>query len=121
MSIFAGRYAGRCAIVTGGASGLGKQVAARIVAEGGKVVLWDVNPDALAAAGIPYLILDNFGNSRRSVLDHGIVYAVLAGILLGFAGDSHEHGADVQDSAALPPRRPAALGARREHLVGAGS
>ena len=48
MSVFAGRYEGRCAIVTGGASGLGKQVAARIVAEGGKVALWDVNPQALA-------------------------------------------------------------------------
>ncbi|PBN44010.1 SDR family NAD(P)-dependent oxidoreductase [Sphingobium sp. D43FB] len=48
MSVFADRYEGRCAIVTGGASGLGKQVAARIVAEGGKVALWDVNADALA-------------------------------------------------------------------------
>lgn len=48
MSVFAGRYEGRCAIVTGGASGLGKQVAARIVAEGGKIALWDVNADALA-------------------------------------------------------------------------
>lgn len=63
MSIFAGRYAGRCAIVTGGASGLGKQVAARIVAEGGKVVLWDVNPDALAAAG------DELGASAVAALD----------------------------------------------------
>ena len=63
MSIFAGRYAGRCAIVTGGASGLGKQVAARIVAEGGKVVLWDVNPDALAAAG------DEVGASAVAALD----------------------------------------------------
>lgn len=50
MSIFPGRYEERGAIITGGASGLGKMVAARIVAEGGKVVLWDVNPDALAAA-----------------------------------------------------------------------
>lgn len=50
MSVFSGRYEGRCAIVTGGASGLGKLVAARIVAEGGKVVLWDLNADALAAA-----------------------------------------------------------------------
>lgn len=63
MSIFAGRYAGRCAIVTGGASGLGKQVAARIVAEGGKVVLWDVNPQALAAAG------DEVGASAVAALD----------------------------------------------------
>ncbi|HEX7743184.1 MAG TPA: SDR family NAD(P)-dependent oxidoreductase, partial [Sphingobium sp.] len=50
MSIYAGRFAGRTAIITGGASGLGKQAAARIVAEGGKVALWDLNPDALAAA-----------------------------------------------------------------------
>lgn len=48
MSIYAGRFAGRTAIITGGASGLGKLVAARIVAEGGKVALWDLNPDALA-------------------------------------------------------------------------
>lgn len=63
MSIFAGRYDGRCAIVTGGASGLGKQVAARIVAEGGKVLLWDVNPQALAAAG------DEVGASAVAALD----------------------------------------------------
>lgn len=50
MSVYAGRYDGRCAIVTGGASGLGKQVAARIVVEGGKVVLWDLNAETLAAA-----------------------------------------------------------------------
>lgn len=63
MSIFAGRYDGRCAIITGGASGLGKMVAARIVAEGGKVVLWDMNPDALAAAG------DEVGASAVAALD----------------------------------------------------
>lgn len=50
MSIYSGRFAGRAAIVTGGASGLGKAVAKRIVAEGGTVALWDLNPDALAAA-----------------------------------------------------------------------
>jgi len=47
MSVYAGRFAGRCAVVTGGASGLGKATAARIVAEGGKVILWDLNADAL--------------------------------------------------------------------------
>ncbi len=47
---YAGRFAGRTAIVTGGASGLGKAVAARIVAEGGTVALWDLNADALEAA-----------------------------------------------------------------------
>jgi 3-oxoacyl-[acyl-carrier protein] reductase len=50
MTSFAGRFDGRSAIVTGGASGLGKAVAKRIVAEGGKVCLWDLNPEALAAA-----------------------------------------------------------------------
>ena len=50
MNLFAGRYTGRAAIVTGGASGLGKEVARRIVAEGGTVALWDLNGEALAAA-----------------------------------------------------------------------
>jgi 3-oxoacyl-[acyl-carrier protein] reductase len=50
MTLYANRFAGKSAIVTGGASGLGLQVATRIVAEGGKVVLWDINPDALAQA-----------------------------------------------------------------------
>jgi len=44
------RFKGRTAIVTGAASGLGKAAAARIVAEGGKVVLWDLNAEALEAA-----------------------------------------------------------------------
>lgn len=48
MSVFAGRYAGRAAIVTGGASGLGKEVARRIIAEGGTVALWDLNAETLA-------------------------------------------------------------------------
>jgi NAD(P)-dependent dehydrogenase (short-subunit alcohol dehydrogenase family) len=50
VSAYAGRFEGRCAIVTGGASGLGKSAATRIVAEGGKVVLWDLNAGALATA-----------------------------------------------------------------------
>ncbi len=49
MTVFSGRFAGRSAIVTGGASGLGRAVAARIVAEGGKVALWDLNAEALNA------------------------------------------------------------------------
>jgi 3-oxoacyl-[acyl-carrier protein] reductase len=45
-----GRFSGRTAIITGGASGLGLETARRITAEGGKVSLWDVNAEALAAA-----------------------------------------------------------------------
>jgi 3-oxoacyl-[acyl-carrier protein] reductase len=44
------RFKGRTAIVTGAASGLGKAAAARIVAEGGQVVLWDLNAEALETA-----------------------------------------------------------------------
>ncbi len=49
-AVFTNRFAGRAAVITGGASGLGKATAARIVAEGGQVALWDLNADALAAA-----------------------------------------------------------------------
>jgi 3-oxoacyl-[acyl-carrier protein] reductase len=51
-SPYANRFAGRCAIVTGGASGLGKATAARIVAEGGKVALWDLDAAGLEAAAV---------------------------------------------------------------------
>ena len=50
MTVYAGRFAGRTAIITGGASGLGLAAAKRIVAEGGKVSLWDLNADTLATA-----------------------------------------------------------------------
>jgi 2-dehydro-3-deoxy-L-rhamnonate dehydrogenase (NAD+) len=50
MSQFVGRFSGRTAVITGGASGLGKAVAQRLVQEGGAVSLWDVNRAALEAA-----------------------------------------------------------------------
>jgi NAD(P)-dependent dehydrogenase (short-subunit alcohol dehydrogenase family) len=50
MSVFTGRFSGRSAVITGGASGLGKAVAQRIVREGGSVSLWDVDRDMLQAA-----------------------------------------------------------------------
>ncbi|MCX7350162.1 MAG: SDR family NAD(P)-dependent oxidoreductase, partial [Alphaproteobacteria bacterium] len=36
------RFQGRRAVVTGGLSGIGEAVARRIEAEGGKVVVWDM-------------------------------------------------------------------------------
>jgi len=44
------RFQGRTAIVTGGASGIGLDVATRLVAEGARVCLWDVSEEGLAAA-----------------------------------------------------------------------
>lgn len=44
------RFSGRVAVVTGGAAGIGLSVAGRIVAEGGKVAIWDRDPAAIEAA-----------------------------------------------------------------------
>ncbi len=48
--VWAGRFEGMGAVVTGGASGIGLAVAKRIAAEGGKVTLWDVDQARLDAA-----------------------------------------------------------------------
>ena len=50
MKIFEGRFEGRAAIVTGAASGIGRDVARRLRAEGARISLWDVNAVALASA-----------------------------------------------------------------------
>ncbi len=41
---------GRVAVVTGGASGIGLAIARRLAASGASLSLWDLSPDALAAA-----------------------------------------------------------------------
>jgi 3-oxoacyl-[acyl-carrier protein] reductase len=50
VTLYPGRFDQRVAVITGGASGVGLEVAARIVAEGGKVSLWDRDAAALAKA-----------------------------------------------------------------------
>ena len=50
MTLYSGRFQQRVAVITGGASGVGREAAARIVAEGGRVCLWDRDTAALEAA-----------------------------------------------------------------------
>jgi len=74
VTLYAGRFEGRTAIVTGGASGLGREVARRIVAEGGRVVLWDLHADWVneakagvgAVAAIPFDVADNEAVERAA-------------------------------------------------------
>lgn len=47
---FAGRFKGRVAVVTGGASGIGFAISERVVAEGGSAAIWDVDAAAGAKA-----------------------------------------------------------------------
>jgi NAD(P)-dependent dehydrogenase (short-subunit alcohol dehydrogenase family) len=51
---YANRFAGRRAVITGGASGIGLGVATRLAAEGAAVALWDLDQGALdrAVAGL---------------------------------------------------------------------
>ena len=50
MSPYEGRFAGRSAVLTGGASGLAREAARRIVQEGGRVCLWDIDQASLQEA-----------------------------------------------------------------------
>jgi 3-oxoacyl-[acyl-carrier protein] reductase len=45
-----GRFAGQVAVITGGAAGIGLEIAARITREGGQVSLWDRDAARLEAA-----------------------------------------------------------------------
>ncbi|ASR53103.1 MAG: SDR family oxidoreductase [Blastomonas sp.] len=83
MSVFSGRFAGRCAVITGGASGLGFAVAERIVAEGGQVSLWDSNADALAEAAAA------IGAASVSQVDVGDLAAVEAAVEASVAAMAH--------------------------------
>ena len=49
-SVYAGRFANQSFLITGGSGGIGKATAARIVAEGGKVLVTGTNAHKLAAA-----------------------------------------------------------------------
>lgn len=50
MTVYTDRFKGQVAVITGGASGAGREVASRLTQEGAQVVIWDMNPEALEAA-----------------------------------------------------------------------
>jgi 2-dehydro-3-deoxy-L-rhamnonate dehydrogenase (NAD+) len=52
----AGRFVNRVAIVTGGVSGIGAGIAARLAAEGARISLWDLDAAALAKAEAPHKV-----------------------------------------------------------------
>lgn len=71
-----GRFAGRVAVVTGAASGIGAAIARRVVAEGGRVVGGDVNEAGLAA--IAAELGDAFAGLRCDVTAEAEVSALVA-------------------------------------------
>ena len=52
----AGRFAGRIAVVTGGVSGIGAGIAARLAAEGARLSLWDRDEAGLAKSGAAHTV-----------------------------------------------------------------
>ena len=68
------RFAGRVAVVTGAASGIGEAIAGRLVAEGAKVVLFDTNEAELERVGAAH----GASFERVDVSDERSVEAALA-------------------------------------------
>jgi NAD(P)-dependent dehydrogenase (short-subunit alcohol dehydrogenase family) len=81
-----GRLEGKVAVVTGGASGIGLATARRFVAEGARVMLGDLNGDALAAAAAE--LGDAAAGTRGDVSVEGDVEALVAAAVDHF-GEVH--------------------------------
>lgn len=71
-----GRFAGRVALITGAASGIGRATAARIAAEGGLVAVVDIQADGAAAAARE--IRERGGQARDYTCDVSSSSAVAA-------------------------------------------
>jgi NAD(P)-dependent dehydrogenase (short-subunit alcohol dehydrogenase family) len=62
----AGRFANRRAVITGGASGIGAGIAARMAAEGAQIAIWDLNPAGVNAAHVEKLDVTDPGAVQRA-------------------------------------------------------
>ncbi len=104
------RFAGRTAIITGGASGIGEAIARRIAAEGGQVVLFDVNPvrlEQVAAeigAGTAEVNVADEGAVRQSIAQVAAQYGRLD-ILVNSAGIVGPTSTNIMDYPAEAYRR----------------
>ncbi len=54
MTTFPDRFKGQVAVVTGGADGIGKAIARRLASEGGRVVLFDRNTEAMERTQVEF-------------------------------------------------------------------
>src|SRR4051794_24224937 len=81
--VYSNRFQGRTAIVTGGASGIGLAVAARLAQEGAKVSIWDLNEEALGSAKTEAGAADV---QALDVSDAGQVARAMAASVAAFGG-----------------------------------
>jgi 3-oxoacyl-[acyl-carrier protein] reductase len=92
-AVFANRFAGRTAIVTGGASGLGFAVAERLLAEGARLALFDADEAGLAEARAALGAAETFA---VDITDGAAVEAAVAAAeSAGFAPDILVHSAGI--------------------------
>lgn len=82
-----GNLAGKVAIVTGAASGIGKATAIRLAADGAQVIATDVAPAPAYPAGIEFLRQDVADGARwAEVVDHAVSKHGRLDILVNNAG-----------------------------------
>jgi rhamnulose-1-phosphate aldolase/alcohol dehydrogenase len=79
-------HAGRIALVTGAASGIGKAIATRLAAEGACVVIADLNLDAAQAVATALGGSDVAAGIRADVTDEAAVQAAVDAAVLAFGG-----------------------------------
>ncbi len=82
------RFAGRVAVITGGASGIGAAIARRMAAGGARIALWDQDRTALAAAPADHRAAVDVTDAAAVARAAGETHAALGGldILVASAG-----------------------------------